>query len=129
MSSKKRTRIKAVTIHPLEWLFEPLHDQETYLRKKMFGCEAVYLKGRLMLVLAAGQEPWNGLLLATAHEHHPALQHQWPGLTSHSVLGKWLYISQNNAAFESTATAIVKSILKSDQRIGVEPKVNHKLRG
>jgi len=116
-----RIQIKAVKAHSLEWLLEPLQDQDTYIRKKMFGCEAVYLNGRLMLVLAVGGEPWNGLLVATSREHHSALQKQWSRLTSHTVLGKWLYISQNDAAFESTATSIVKSILNADGRIGVEP--------
>ena len=120
--SLPRIQIKAVKSHPLEWLLEPLQNQETFIRKKMFGCEAVYLNGRLMLVLAVGVEPWNGLLIATSHEHHPALQKQWPRLTLHSVLGKWLYISQNDATFESTGKSIVKSILSSDARIGVEPK-------
>ena len=126
--SSPRIQIKAVRSHPLEWLLEPLQNQETFIRKKMFGCEAVYLNGRLMLVLAVGGEPWNGLLIATSHEHHPALQKQWPRLTSHSVLGKWLYISQDDAAFESTGTSIVKSILHSDSRIGVEPKPRKKKR-
>ena len=117
-----RVDIKGVKTHPLEWLIEPLETQSTYIRKKMFGCEAVYLNGKLMLVLTASEEPWNGVLVATSREHHPTLQADWGQLTSHPVLGKWLYISQNNAAFESTATSIVKSILKSDSRIGVEPK-------
>ena len=117
-----RIKIKAVTTHPLEWLLEPLEEQGTYLRRKMFGCEAVYLNGKLMLVLAVGEEPWNGLLIATSREHHQALQKQWPRLTSHSVLGKWLYISQDDPAFESNGSAIVQCILKFDERIGVEPK-------
>jgi hypothetical protein len=123
-----RIQIKAITTHPLEWLIEPLEQADTYIRKKMFGCEAVYLNGRLMLVLAVGGEPWNGLLVATSHEHHPALQQQWPNLKAHLVLGKWLYVSQDDAAFESTATAIVKCILKSDERIGVEPRPRKKKR-
>ena len=121
-----RVDIKGVKAHPLEWLIEPLETQSTYIRKKMFGCEAVYLNGKLMLVLAVSEEPWNGMLVATSHEHHPAMQADWSQLTSHPVLGKWLYISQNDAVFESTATSIVKSILKSNPRIGVEPKPKKK---
>ena len=127
--SSPRIQIKAVTTHPLEWLLEPLEDQETFIRKKMFGCEAVYLNGMLMLVLAVGEEPWNGLLVATSHEHHQALQKQLPRLASHTVLGKWLYISQDDAAFESTGTAIVKCILNADERIGVEPTAKKRKQG
>ena len=113
---------RAKTEHPLEWLFEPFEAQSSYSRRKMFGCEAAYLNGRLMLVLAAGQEPWNGVLIATAREFHPALQEQWKRLVSHPVLGKWLYLSQSDPEFEAIATAVVASILQGDPRIGVEPK-------
>ena len=120
--SSPRIQIKAVNTHPLEWLLEPLEERDTYIRKKLFGCEAFYLDGKLVLVLAVGGEPWNGLLVPTSRDHHQALQKQWSQLKSHTVLGKWLYISQDDAAFESTGTAIVKCILKSDARFGVEPK-------
>jgi hypothetical protein len=114
--------IKAVKIHPLEWLLEPLESQPGYVRRKMFGCEAVYLNELLTLVLADGDEPWNGLLVATSREQHSALQKEWRKLKPHPVLGKWLYISQNDSAFEKTATAIVARVRRGDARIGVEPR-------
>jgi hypothetical protein len=122
MPALRDLKIKAKTAHPLEWLLEPIENQPTYLRRKMFGCEAVYLKGELMLVLAAGEEPWNGVLVATAREFHPALQSEWSQLRSHPVLGKWLYLPQNDPAFEGIATSLVRSVLRGDTRIGVEPK-------
>ena len=118
----KDFKFQAKAVHPLEWLFEPLESQSTYIRRKMFGCEAAYLNGRLMLILAAGEEPWNGVLIATCREFHAELQSQWAAVQSHPVLGKWLYVSQNDPAFESTATAVVASVLRGDTRIGVEPK-------
>jgi hypothetical protein len=39
------------------------------------------------------------------------------------VLGKWLYLSQSHAAFEATATAIVRAVRSGDPRIGIEPKL------
>jgi hypothetical protein len=117
-----RIRIMAIKGHPLDWLLEPLEDEAGYLRKKMFGSHAVYLNERLVLAICAGEEPWNGLLVPTSREHHSALQLSWPRLVSHPVLGKWLYISQNDGAFESSATAVVMSVRKGDPRIGVEPK-------
>ncbi|MDD5349515.1 MAG: hypothetical protein PHQ12_04820 [Chthoniobacteraceae bacterium] len=116
------TKGRAAPAHPLDWLFEPLEDHPGYLRRKMFGCEAAYLNGRLMLVLAAGEEPWNGLLVATGRESHPALQAQWKALQPHPVLGKWLYLSQNGAAFDTAATAIVEHVRHGDPRIGVDPR-------
>lgn len=115
---KSQTKMK----HPLGWLLEPLEDHPTYLRRKMFGCEAAYLNGRLMLVLAAGEEPWNGMLVATGREFHQALQQEWRQLKPHPVLGKWLYLSQNNRDFEKVAKAIVEHVRQGDPQIGVEPK-------
>lgn len=116
------TRGRAAAAHPLDWLLEPLESHPGYFRRKMFGCEAAYLNGRLMLVLAAGEEPWNGLLIATAREQHPALQAQWNALRPHPVLGKWLYLPQDNDAFDTTAAAIVERVLHGDPRIGVAPR-------
>jgi hypothetical protein len=118
----KPLAFRAKNTHPLEWLLEPLEDHPAYLRKKMFGCESAYLNGRLMLVLAAGGEPWNGIMIATNREHHAPLQALWKQLKPHPVLGKWLYVSQNDPAFEKIATAIVECVRRGDERIGVEPK-------
>ncbi len=115
-------KIQAKAAHPLEWLLEPLEELPTYLRRKMFGCEAVYLDGRLTLVLAVGEEPWNGILVATSRECHPALQREWARLSPHPVLGKWLYLSQTDPGFEQIATALVQSVRHGDAWIGVEPK-------
>ena len=113
--------------HPLEWVLEPLEELPTYFRRKMFGCEAAYVDGKLSLILAAGEEPWNGLMVATERECHPDLQRQWCRLRSHPVLGKWLYLSQADPEFERIACALVDSLLRGDARIGVEPKPRKKL--
>ncbi len=120
--SARNLDIRAKKSHPLEWLLEPLEDQPGYLRRKFFSGEAAYLNGCLSLIIIAKEEPWNGLLVITGREFHPALQAQWKQLKSHEVLGKWLYLSQGDPAFETVATSIVQSILRGDPRIGVEPK-------
>ena len=122
---------KAVTEHPLEWLLEPLVADLRYLRRKMFGCEAAYLDGRIVLVLAVGDEPWNGVLLPTSREHHESLFHEWPQLRKHSVLGKWLYLSQTDPDFETIARVLVKHAKLGDPRIGVlpKPRKSRKLQG
>ena len=120
---------RAAPAHPLGWLFEPLEKHSSYMRRKMFGCEAAYLNGRLMLVLAAGEEPWNGILIATEREFHQALQVQWEQLKPHPVLGKWLYLAQTDPAFDQVAAAIVEHVRKGDTRIGVEPKPKNRKRG
>ena len=89
----------------------------------MFGCTAFYRDGSLMLVLTGeGDEPWNGVMVATDRDRHEALIAGWPALRSHPVLGKWLYISCADPAFESVATALVRLVAARDSRIGVVPK-------
>lgn len=88
----------------------------------MFGCEALYLHGRLVLVLAASGEPWNGLLVCTSREYHKELTRLVPELKRHSVLGKWLYVSQMHPAFETAVARIMDLVANGDERVGVEPK-------
>ena len=45
-----------------------------------------------------------------------------PALQAHPVLGKWLYVSQSDPAFESTVESVTALVLARDLRIGVEPK-------
>jgi hypothetical protein len=106
----------------LSWILEPFEDDPTYLRKKMFGCDAAYLDGLMCLVVADRDEPWNGLLVCTSHERHAALIADLPALQAHPTLGKWLYISQTHPDFEDTVARIAKLISARDERIGVEPK-------
>ena len=115
-------KIMAVAAHPLEWLFEPLEADSRYLRRKMFGCEAAYFDGRIVLVLAVGEEPWNGVLLPTSREDHEALISEWSQLRKHPVLGKWLYLTQNDPDFEAVARVLVQRAKQGDPRIGVLPK-------
>lgn len=87
----------------------------------MFGCRAAYYGGLLVLVCANQEEPWNGVLLPTEREHHASLMREFPRLSPHPILGKWLYLSQEDPGFEEIASTLVKRIMKSDIRIGVVP--------
>lgn len=111
---------RAVT-HPLAWVIEPLEPEPTLVVRAMFGGKAVYLQGRMVLHLTAKEEPWRGLLVPTAHEHHPALLAERPALVVHPILGKWLYLSENVASFERDAAWLVARIRARDPRVGVEP--------
>ena len=94
----------------------------------MFGCQAVYIFGRLVLVLAAKKEPWNGLLVCTSREFHSVLIAEYLGLQPHPVLGKWLYLAEGHESFEEIAQQLVQQIMKNDPRIGVEPAVGRRRR-
>ncbi|HXR40551.1 MAG TPA: hypothetical protein VN776_15725 [Terracidiphilus sp.] len=107
---------------PLLWIFEPLQDDPRFFLRKLFSFDAAHLDNRLYLAVAGGEEPWNGLLVCTAREHHASLRRQFPQLVSHQVLGKWLYISQAHPEFESVALDIAALARKRDPRLGVESK-------
>src|ERR1017187_2595150 len=101
-------RSKITRQHPFQWLLESVEAEPSFFQKPMFGCQAVYLFGRLVLVLAADKEkPWNGLLVCTSHEFHFVLIGEHPSLRPHPVLGKWLYLAQAHDSFEETAQQLV----------------------
>ncbi|HWP66529.1 MAG TPA: hypothetical protein VNO26_11500 [Candidatus Limnocylindria bacterium] len=107
--------------HPYGDAVEALAREESFLTRSMFGCLACYAHGRLMLALAAGRPPWDGLLVATAREHHEALQALVPALRVHPVLGKWLYLPAADGDFERAARLLAELARADDPRIGVEP--------
>ena len=115
-------KTKARRSHPLHWVVEPLAEEPSFIEKAMFGCKGCYLHGRLVLVLAARDEPWNGLLIPTERRHHPSLRRDHNTLVTHPVLKKWLYLPESSEDFEEAARTLVESILADDPRIGVESK-------
>lgn len=118
----KDPRDKVQKIHRHAWLWEPLEVEASFLLRTMFGAKAVYLDGKMMLCLCDSEEPWRGLLVCTSREHHAALQAQFPELSSHPILPKWLYLPEAAASFERTGTTIVHLTRQRDPRIGITPK-------
>ena len=112
---------RAKRVHPHQWLWEPLENDATFVLRSMFGAKAVYLDGRLMLCFCAGEEPWCGALVCTDHPRHAALQAEFPVLTPHPVLPKWLYLSESAESFERTAVRLVGLARRRDPRLGVTP--------
>ncbi len=108
--------------HRLLWTVESIMDEPSYLERSMFGCLAIYLHGRMVLLLSEGEEPWNGLLIPTEHAHHKSLINEFNYILQHPVLKKWLYLPENIEDFESVASEIVHAIEMNDPRFGVEPK-------
>lgn len=89
----------------------------------MFGALAGYFNGLLVLVLCDNdEEPWRGVLVPTERESHAALIAEFPAISSHAVLGKWLYLPERASSFESDAQRIVERIRRLDPRIGVIPE-------
>jgi hypothetical protein len=114
-STKKKKKL-----NPFLWVVEPLMDESSYLQKSMFGCQSYYLHGRLVLLLASGAEPWNGLLIPTDHQFHESIKQDFITIVQHPVLKKWQYLPEASEDFESVATDVVEVIRVNDQRFGVE---------
>ncbi len=127
-------RVSATTIrprvsrpeHPLQWLAEPLTDEPTFVLKSWFGGRTIMLDGNHQIFLTTQGEPWQGVLVCTFREHQPSLIAEFPSLTPHPVLGKWLYLPESHEHFERDALRIVELIRKRDPRIGIPPSSRKK---
>lgn len=104
------------------WLLEPLEEQPSFLARPMFGCLAAYFNGLLVLVLADGDEPWRGVLVATERDAHADLRREFPALGPHPILPKWLYLPETAPSFERDAQALVRCVRLLDPRLGVLPE-------
>jgi hypothetical protein len=112
--------------YPLRWIVESIEEERSYFEKTMFGCLAVYLHGRLSLLLSSGEEPWSGLLIPTCHQFHDSILQEFGDVVSHPVLKKWLYLPEAVENFETVAGDIVETIRMNDPRFGVEPRERSK---
>lgn len=118
--------------------FEDLELDSSYATKPMFGCLAVYYHGLNVAVLAADPgdktfgkkkfkfDLWDGVLLPTSREYHELLQKDFPDLSPHPVLGKWLYLPQQTEGFEEQLMKIVRLIRQNDYRLGITPGAKKK---
>ena len=88
----------------------------------MFGAKAAYLGGRMMLCFAAREDPWRGVLVCTDQARHAALTADFPELTPHPVLPKWLYLPESIGSFERMAVQLVRLARARDPRLGIELK-------
>jgi hypothetical protein len=113
-------------VHRLAWLWEPLEPDPAFVLRPMFGTQAAYLDGKIALCFCGREEPWRGLLVCTDRPHHAALRAEFPELSPHSVLPKWLYLPESAETFERSATLIVALARRRDPRIGVTPKPRKK---
>lgn len=114
--------------HRYAWLWEPLESDATFVLRSMFGAKAVYLDGKLMLCFCAGEEPWRGVLACTGHENHAALRAEFPDLTPHPILPKWLYLPETSDRFDAVASRLVTLARRRDPRLGVVPKRKRRAR-
>jgi hypothetical protein len=99
--------------------------------RPMFGCLAVYVENKIVLVLRdkADAAEDNGVWLATAKDHHESLRGEFPNMRSIRVLGKaitgWQLLPVDAPDFEAAALHACDLILARDPRIGKIPKRKH----
>lgn len=117
---------KARPEHPLVWLAEPLQNEPTLELRPWFGGRTITLEGKHHLFLTVQDEPWQGVLVCTFHEHHESLLAEFPSLVKHPVLGKWLYLSESVPTFERDSQRLVALVRARDPRIGILPSPRKK---
>ena len=95
--------------------------------RPMFGCLAVYVKERIVLILRDKRDASadDGVWLATAEEHHASLRREFPHMRSIHVLGKpvthWQVLPVDAPDFEEAAGRACELVLARDPRIGRIP--------
>jgi hypothetical protein len=111
---------------PHEFVLDAIAPLSPYTRP-MFGCLAVYVEDRIVLILRDKREhpADNGVWLATTEEHHESLRREFPNMRSIEVLGKpatgWQVLPADAADFEQAALRACELVLAGDPRIGKVP--------
>lgn len=109
-----------------EWILHPFETHPSFFTNRMFGGLAVYLHGRMMLLLVeptrTGRWRWHGVLVCTDRERQPAILAEFPELAPHDVLKKWLYLDSHHDDFEPVMERIAQAIARNDPRFGIRPR-------
>ena len=100
--------------------------------RPMFGCLAIYVEDKIVLMLREKQKQRedNGLWLATTEEHHKSLRREFPSMRSIQLFGKevtgWQVLPADAADFEEAAIRACELIIARDPRIGKVPESRRK---
>jgi hypothetical protein len=116
---------------PFPFVMEALAPLEPATRM-MFGCWAVYVGERIVLMLRDRRTGTgdNGVWMATAIEHHASLRREFPSMRSVQIFverfGKketdWQVLPAGAEDFEQAALRACELIMAKDPRIGKVPK-------
>jgi hypothetical protein len=97
--------------------------------KPMFGCIAVYVGEKIVLILRDRESSPedNGVWIATTKEHHESLQKDFPSMRSIYMFADggptgWQVLPASSEDFEESAMKACEFILRKDPRIGNVPK-------
>ena len=112
---------------PFDFVLEQLEPLSPITRP-MFGCTALYVGEKIMLMLRSKKEGGedNGVWLATTSEHHESLKQEFPSMRSIGIFGPqpsgWQVLPSSAQDFESSVARACDLILSGDKRIGKIPK-------
>ncbi len=113
---------------PFDFILEYFSGEDLVIRP-MFGCHAVYTRGKIVLILRHKNDfpNDNGVWLATTKEHHTSLKNELPSLRSISLFGdepsSWQNIPAEDDDFEEAVIKACELIVKGDPRIGKMSKL------
>ena len=102
-------------------------DPVSPLTKPMFGCLAVYVTEKIVLILRDRTDhiPDNGVWLATSEEHHASLRREFPHMRSLQMFGMpvthWQVLPADASDFEESAIHACELVIARDPRIGRVP--------
>jgi len=109
---------KAASI-PFDFVLERLDNCSPVIRP-MFGCHAIYVSGKIVLILRRKEanKHDNGVWLATASEHHDSLKKIFPCMRSIRMFGEgtssWQNLPADADDFEESVMTACEMILKND---------------
>jgi hypothetical protein len=118
--AKPRSRV------PHEFVLDAL-EPIAPVTKPMFGCLAVYVREKIVLILRDHRDhpADNGVWLATSVEHHDSLRREFPHMRSIRVFGtpitSWQVLPSDASDFEESAMHACELVLSRDSRIGRVP--------
>ncbi len=110
---------------PFAFVLESLEGLEVTTRP-MFGCTAVYVGPRIVLVLRRRGDADDGVWVATTAEYHASLRAELPSLRTIAVFGQpesgWQNLPADGPAFEDEVGRVCALVRAGDGRVGKVPK-------
>lgn len=119
---------------PHEFVLDFLHPIDPVV-KPMFGCFALYVGSRIVLVLREKEEETadNGVWVCTRKEHHDALRRELPSMRSIALLGRgvtnWQVLPSSSKDFEKCVRRACELVKQGDPRIGKTTRVSSRVSG
>lgn len=95
----------------------------------MFGCHAIYVGDKIVLILRKKDNDIHdsGVWVATTAEHHKSLKAIFPSIRSIRLFGtrpsSWQNIPMEADDFEESVLTACEMIMKNDARIGKVPSL------